>query len=185
MLAPIRYVFHEINIYQNVTDPDPLEQVRNLIRVYRDIPTKSRYKDIKSLIPRLTYAVLINHPNGRQSVRLYFNSDDINKIAEYRRIPQDLEPLYLPDGVYSDTFNAKTRSVTEPKVYRNYPRKSGQQLNYAVVEQYKFLHCFYIPFITNHLVFFTLVSEENKNIQQHYLYQTNHYKVKVSHPKGI
>jgi hypothetical protein len=153
--------------------------------VYRDIPTKSRYKDIENLIPRLTYAVLINHPEGRQSVRLYFNSDDINSIPAPRRTSQYLPPLSLPDGVYSDKFNPNNSTVTDPMVYRNYSHKSSQPQANGIGEQYKFLHCFYIPFITNHLVFFTLVSEENKRIQQHYLYQTNHNKFKVSHPKGI
>ena len=117
--APIQYVFHEINIDES---PDSLQQVQNLIRVYRDIPTKSRYKDIKNLIPKLTYAVLINHADGRQSARLYFNNDDINKISQYPRTPQNLEPLYLQDGVYSDTFNPDNNEVINPTGYKNYSK---------------------------------------------------------------
>ena len=183
MSTPIRYVFHEIEIRGRYHE----EQVKNLIRVYRNIPTNSKYKDIKNLIPRLTYAVLIERPDKTRSVRLYFNSDDIDDNYKYEkyaqaRYDQDNRPQpskKLADGVYSDTFNPANNSVSDLTVIDNFSNNVE-----GVGEQYKFLHCFYIPYITGYKVFFTL-SNNFIGLLQRYLYQTDQNKFKVSHPSGI
>ena len=179
MSTEIRYVFHEIEIH----DLDHEEQVKNLIRVYRDIPTNSIYKDIKNLIPRLTYTVLIERPDQTTSVRLYFNSDDIddNEKSAQERNDQNGEPQpskKLADGVYSDTFDTENNSVSKLSVFDNF----SDNLQ-GIGEQYKFLHCFYIPYITEYKVFFTLPN--NLYELQRDLYQTDQNKFKVSHPRGI
>lgn len=179
MSTEIRYVFHEIEIH----DLDHKEQVKNLIRVYRDIPTNSIYKDIKNLIPRLTYTVLIERPDQTTSVRLYFNSDDIddNEKSAQERNDQNGEPQpskKLADGVYSDTFDTENNSVSKLSVFDNF----SDNLQ-GIGEQYKFLHCFYIPYITEYKVFFTLPN--NLYELQRDLYQTDQNKFKVSHPRGI
>ena len=182
MSTPIRYVFHEIEIRGRYHE----EQVKNLIRVYRNIPTNSKYKDIKNLIPRLTYTVLIERHKTR-SVRLYFNSDDIDDNPDYEKYAQEryyqnLTPQpskKLKDGVYADTFDPANNSVSDLSVIDNFSDNVG-----GVGEQYKFLHCFYIPYITGYKVFFTL-SNNFIGLQQRYLYQTDQNKFKVSHPSGI
>ena len=118
-----------------------------------------------------------------QVIRLYFNSDDIddNEKSAQERNDQNGEPQpskKLADGVYSDTFDTENNSVSKLSVFDNF----SDNLQ-GIGEQYKFLHCFYIPYITEYKVFFTLPN--NLYELQRDLYQTDQNKFKVSHPRGI
>ena len=180
MSTSMRYVFHEINIDESQVT---LQGVVDLINLYREIWTdlkhiNSKYKSIKNLIPKLTYTVLINRSEGKQTARLYFNQNDIPETKINTNRFTAGAPLL--NGVYSDTYNNTNGSIENSHTFTNYTGRKGQE------NQYKFLQCFFIPYKTEKRVSFTIVDQNSNSTQtQHRLYQSNDNKFKVYHPKGI
>ena len=109
------YIFHEIKI-NNEQDSD---NVKALIRMYKDIQTKSDYKEIKNLIPTLAYTVLVErHANAQQlstspsssnpkkTVRLYFSDIPIPNADHWGG---EKKPGQVIDGIGYDIYQDNTK----------------------------------------------------------------------------
>ena len=166
---PTQYIFHEID----TTNQDDLDAVQALIQKYKEIQKKSKYKEIKHLIPKLLYTVLIERPDSKKSVRLYFS--DILP-PENNNDVRIKEPGEFIDGIGWDIYTSEAfPPVQSHSIIKNTLKPKGGPSN--------FLKCFFIPCLAEYKVLFVTPGQQEQK-QQQKLYQSKQSKFKLTVPKG-
>jgi hypothetical protein len=185
------YIFHEIKITEKIS----LAVVQNLIQKYKDIQEKSDYKEIKHLIPKLLYTVLIERldPGPNQTVRLYFSDIPEPSGNLYIRIPGE----YI-NGIGYDIYTkveTTSSSAGQTPVESYSLKKNSLQTKDG---SFNFLKCFFIPYLTDYRVLFVIPGQQlahkkrqqkrqqkQQQKQKQKQYQSKQSKFKLTVPKGI